>query len=119
MLWFLIIIFFGDAVNIAARLEAASLPAGICISKSVVDMIERKLKISFEDAGELELKNIDYPVSAYFVIPSKNDMRFAAHEEVPQIKVEMTEPGSLAVMLFKSLSKDEDQEYFCEGVSED
>ena len=31
---------FGDAVNIAARLEAESRPAGICVSKSVVDMIE-------------------------------------------------------------------------------
>ena len=34
---------FGDAVNIAARLEAESRPAGICISKSVLDMIERTI----------------------------------------------------------------------------
>ena len=111
--------FFGDAVNIAARLEAESRPAGICISKSVVDMIERKLKVSFEDAGELKLKNIDYPVTAYFVIPSKNDMRWSTIDEAPRIKVDKAESGSLAVMLFKSLSKDEEQEYFCEGFSED
>ncbi len=49
---------FGDAVNIAARLEAESRPGGICISKSVLEMIERKLKVSFEDAGALDLKNM-------------------------------------------------------------
>ena len=110
---------FGDAVNIAARLEAESRPAGICISKAVLDMIARKIKISFEDAGTLELKNIDYPVTAYFVVPSKNDMRWSAVEDVPKIKIDKAEPGSLAVMLFKNLSKDVEQDYFCEGFSED
>ena len=110
---------FGDAVNIAARLEAESRPAGICISKSVVDMIERKLKVSFEGAGELALKNIDYPVTAYFIVPSKNDMRWSTLDEAPRIKIDKAEPGSLAVMLFRNLSKDEEQEYFCGGFSED
>ena len=110
---------FGDAVNIAARLEAEARPGGICISKSVLEMIERKLKVSFEDAGELDLKNIDHPVTAYFVIPSKNDMRWSVEDDSPKVSVEKTEPGSLAVMLFKNLSKDEEQEYFCEGFSED
>ena len=32
---------FGDAVNIAARLEAAAKPSGICISQTVFDMINR------------------------------------------------------------------------------
>ena len=107
--------FFGDAVNIAARLEAESRPGGICISKSVLEMIERKLKVSFEDAGELVLKNIDHPVTAYFVIPSKNDMRWSMEDDSPRVSVEKTEPGSLAVMLFKNLSKDEEQ-VFLRGI---
>ncbi|SVD58331.1 uncharacterized protein METZ01_LOCUS411185, partial [marine metagenome] len=53
---------FGDAVNIAARLEAEAKPGGLCLSKTVVDIVGGKLKVSFEDAGELELKNIDHPV---------------------------------------------------------
>ena len=40
-------------------------------------------------------------------------------DAVPQVKIDAAEPGSLAVMLFKNLSSDEDQEYFCEGFSED
>ena len=110
---------FGDAVNIAARLEAAAKPSGICISKSVFDMVGQKLKVSFEDAGELELKNIESPIQAYFVIQSKGATRYLQHTEPPQVKVDKAEAGSIAVMLFKSLSKDEEQTYFCEGFSED
>ena len=32
---------YGNAVNIAGRLETKSQPGGICISKSVLEMIER------------------------------------------------------------------------------
>jgi adenylate cyclase len=110
---------FGDAVNVAARLESAALPSGICVSKTVFDLINQKMQVSFEDAGALELKNIVDPIQAYFVIQSKGSARYNQYEDSPQIKVEKAEHGSLAVMLFKNLSKDEDQEYFCEGFSED
>ncbi len=47
---------FGDAVNVAARLESAAEPSGICVSKTVFDLINQKMRVSFEDAGALELK---------------------------------------------------------------
>ena len=59
---------FGDAVNIAARLEAVAKPSGICISKTVFDIINRKIKVSFENAGNLDLKNIDIPIEAFHLI---------------------------------------------------
>ena len=49
---------FGDAVNIAARLEAAAKPSGICVSKTVFDMINRKIMVSFEDAGRSEERRV-------------------------------------------------------------
>ena len=110
---------FGDAVNVAARLESAAQPSGICVSKTVFDLINQKILVSFEDAGKLDLKNIVEPIQAYFVIQKKGGVRFNQYEDSPQIKVEKAEQGSLAVMLFKNLSKDEDQAYFCEGFSED
>jgi len=110
---------FGDAVNVAARLESAAQPSGICVSKTVFDLINQKIRVSFENAGKLELKNIVEPIQAYFVIQSIGGVRFNQYEDAPQIKVEKAEHGSLAVMLFKNLSKDEDQAYFCEGFSED
>ena len=110
---------FGDAVNIAARLEAAAKPSGICISKSVFDMINRKIKVSFENAGRLDLKNIDIPIEAFHVIESKGSHRYTHDAEKVRVEVKESEPGSVAVMMFKNLSSDEEQNFFCEGFSED
>src|SRR5882672_9739515 len=43
---------FGDAVNVAARLEALAEPGGICVSGTVRDQIGTKLPIGFIDRGE-------------------------------------------------------------------
>ena len=111
---------FGDAVNIAARLEAQAIADGICISENIYDLVSLKVKVSYEDAGELELKNIGRPIRAYNVLKCKGATRgLRSDDAVPQVKIDAAEPGSLAVMLFKNLSSDEDQEYFCEGFSED
>ena len=111
---------FGDAVNIAARLEAQALVDGICISQSTFDMVNLKVKVSYEDAGELELKNIGRPIKAYNILKCKGATRnVTSSQDTPITKVDEPEPGSVAVMLFKNLSNDDEQEYFCEGFSED
>ena len=51
----------GDAVNIAARLEALAKAGGICISRVVRDQIRDKLPYRFEDIGEQSVKNITRP----------------------------------------------------------
>ena len=84
---------YGDAVNIAARLEAEAKPDGICISKSVLDMVSRKIQVSYQDAGELVLKNIEHPVQAYFVIQKRGAERYVQHTEAPRVKVERAEAG--------------------------
>src|SRR5205807_9849051 len=58
---------FGDAVNIAARLEALAEPGGICISGTVQDHIGTKLPIEFFDLGPQQVKNITQPIKAYRV----------------------------------------------------
>ena len=68
---------------------------------------------SFEDAGELELKNIEFPVKAY-VLDNKGTPRFNQDSETIETVVKEAEPGSVAVMFFKNLSNDVEQEYFCE-----
>ncbi|MGE0257257.1 MAG: adenylate/guanylate cyclase domain-containing protein [Alphaproteobacteria bacterium] len=56
---------WGDAVNIAARLEALAEPGGICVSGRVQEDAKGKLDIVFEDAGEQQLKNIARRVRVY------------------------------------------------------
>jgi adenylate cyclase len=57
----------GEGVNIAARLEAACPPGGICVSRVVRDQVHGHLDLPFEPIGLLTLKNIPQPVEAYVV----------------------------------------------------
>ncbi len=57
--------FFGEGVNIAARLEALAQPDGICVSKQVFDQLSGKLGKSFANAGTHRLKNIDRAVEVW------------------------------------------------------
>lgn len=58
---------YGDAVNIAARLEAICKPGGICVSSSIHEVVEGRLPLAFSYAGEQQLKNVARPVSVYHV----------------------------------------------------
>lgn len=57
----------GDGVNVAARIQTATAPGGICISGSVHDQIQNKLSIDFKLLGELTYKNIAKPVRTYTI----------------------------------------------------
>jgi class 3 adenylate cyclase len=57
----------GDGVNVAARLQTAAEPGGICISGSVHDQISNKLSLSFLSLGEMNFKNIQVPVRTFSI----------------------------------------------------
>ncbi|HUM14294.1 MAG TPA: adenylate/guanylate cyclase domain-containing protein [Candidatus Nitrosotalea sp.] len=57
----------GDGVNVAARLQAAAEPGGICVSGSVYDQIRNKLSLSFKSLGEQSFKNIPQPVRTFSI----------------------------------------------------
>ena len=58
---------FGDGVNIASRLETIAEPGGIYISEAVQKAIRSKSDIKTAYLGELELKNVGYPVKTFAV----------------------------------------------------
>lgn len=57
----------GDGVNIAARLEGLSPEGGICVSRSVYEVVANKVTAKFSDRGLQRLKNMPGPVHAYVV----------------------------------------------------
>jgi len=57
----------GDGVNVAARLQTAAEPGGICISGSVHDQITNKLSLTFQSLGEMNFKNIQQPVRTFSI----------------------------------------------------
>ena len=56
---------YGDAVNIAARLEGLADAGGICVSKEVYDPVSLKLSLTWESLGDQLLKNISRRVGVY------------------------------------------------------
>jgi adenylate cyclase len=56
---------YGDGINIAARLEALADPGGVLVSSTVYEHVHGKLRVSFEDTGDRQLKNIGQPVRVY------------------------------------------------------
>jgi len=57
----------GDGVNVAARIQTATAPGGICISGSVYDQIQNKLSLNFTPLGKQTYKNIPKPVLTYTI----------------------------------------------------
>ena len=60
---------FGDAINIAARLQTLAKPGAICMSDGVYRQVRNKFDEKFVDLGFQKLKNISEPVRAYLLLP--------------------------------------------------
>jgi TolB-like protein/class 3 adenylate cyclase/Flp pilus assembly protein TadD len=103
---------FGDGVNVAARLEGISEPGGICVSSQVQENAQGKVDITFEDAGEQQLKNIARPVRAYRLRLDRTAAVAATPPALPN-------KPSIAVLPFTNMSGDPEQEYFVDGMVED
>lgn len=108
---------YGDGVNIAARLEGLAEPGGICVSQNMRLQVRGKAGVTFEDMGEQTLKNIAEPVHVYRV-RSLETVRGEHDKSKPQALPLPTKP-SIAILPFLNLSGDPEQQYFCDGITED
>ncbi|GGH20316.1 alpha/beta fold hydrolase [Cribrihabitans marinus] len=55
----------GDAVNMAARLETLAVPGGVCISDTVLQMLDAEQQAGFTDLGTQRVRNITRPVRVW------------------------------------------------------
>src|SRR5215203_6012546 len=68
---------FGDAVNVAARMQALARPGSVCLSEVAHLFVQHSVSTQFEDLGLQQVKNINVPIRAYLARPPSTSLASA------------------------------------------
>ena len=111
---------FGSGVNIASRIQSIAPVGGIWVSDSVQRNIQNRKGIEVEFVKEESLKHVKQPVRIYSVKVVCEELEQDGREiEKPKTIPAERNRNSIAVLPFVNMSSDEEQEFFCEGISEE
>ena len=72
---------FGDAVNVASRVESMGVPGAVLFSETIFRSIQGHPDLIYHSLGKFEFKNVDQPLHLYalankgFPIPEEKDMK--------------------------------------------
>lgn len=108
---------FGDAVNIAARLEGISEPDGVLLSDNAYGHIGNRIDNSFQNIGAKNLKNIVEPVVVWRW--RAGQVSLSSPSQPDKSKVQQREKPSLVILPFECMSDVTEHEYLADGLNED
>jgi len=102
---------FGDAVNIASRIEPLAEPGGVCLSQQVYDQVQNKVEFGLEKLPFHQLKNVASHIEVYKVVDTKPDLNVALEQDMPKERV--------AILPLSNFSPSQQDEYLADGMTEE
>jgi len=116
---------YGDAVNMAARLQTIATPGSVLLSEEMAKQLRSHRDVPCAEIGLVRLKNVEEPVRVHAL--ALTGLRQPGLTEVAQRARESggggaspqeTMPKSLAVLPLANFSHEPSQEYFVAGMHE-
>ncbi|MFN6956361.1 MAG: adenylate/guanylate cyclase domain-containing protein, partial [Acetobacteraceae bacterium] len=103
---------YGQGVNVAARLQEHAPAGGLLLSAAMVEALGPALPRPPRDLGLITLKHLPEPERAFILDPETPPARLPSPPDVSPLP-------SLAVLPFRNLGGDPQDDYFADGVVED
>jgi adenylate cyclase len=111
----------GEGIVLAQRLEQLARPGGACIQGAAYETLPKRLPFVYENLGEQPVKGFEEPVRVYAVSLESGGV-IPESQTVAQLETsapDLPEKPSIAVLPFKNMSGESEQEYFSDGITED
>lgn len=106
---------YGDAVNIASRIEPLASPGGICVTSQVYHQIKNKFELPLVSIGEKELKNVGEPIEIFQVqLPWDKKVEVSSAQAATAL-----DKKRIAVLPFANLSSNAEEGFFADGMTEE